>query len=140
MRNPGFGIFQSIRIEYTRREFCRIAEVREMSRKANSRFAAVIIAGTLAVPCAASAQVGYGAQHGNSNPLASLEQAGPDTLHHGKTDDAMIKSAKAKIGDADPRVRVDGLEELRYVRASSPDATELMFRGLSDPDVRVRIK
>jgi len=66
-----------------------------------------------------------------------MEKAGPD--RKAKSDPDLIKEAKRKITDADPRVRVEGLEKLRYV-SDSAEANELLFRGLNDSDVRVRIK
>ena len=75
----------------------------------------------------------------NNMTLQGLEQAGPGSLKHsGKTADEAIRDSKRKFADADPRVRVQGLEELRFV--DSTDANELLYRGISDPDVRVRIK
>jgi len=71
--------------------------------------------------------------------LQGLEQAGPGSLKHsGKSADEAIRDAKRKFSDADPRVRVQGLEALRFV--DSMNANEILFRGISDPDVRVRIK
>src|SRR5437899_8650494 len=109
--------------------------------KAGSLIAVVVVAGAIAIPRSASAQQ-YGGLPGPRSPsmsLQSLENAGPDSMHHGKSDDDLLKEAKRKYADADPRVRVDGLEKLRYV-AKPADANELLFRGLSDTDVRVRIK
>jgi HEAT repeat protein len=100
---------------------------------------AAFIASSLALPCSASAQYGFTGPRGSSAPFQQLEQAGPDSLHHPKSDDEMIKEAKRKVSDADPRVRVDGLEKLRYV-SKADEANELLFRGLHDSDVRVRIK
>ena len=83
-----------------------------------------------------------GRRRTGANPgsaLQSLEEAGPGSLKHGKSDDDLIKEAKRKITDADPRVRVDGLEKLRYV-GDKPEVTEMLFRGANDSDVRVRIK
>ncbi len=109
--------------------------------KARSILAAVLIAGAMMLPAAASAQLLGGPQGQNNGvmPLQELEQAGPGSLKNsGKSADEAIKEAKRKFADADPRVRVDGLEKLRYV--DSNDANEILFRGISDPDVRVRIK
>jgi HEAT repeat protein len=108
---------------------------------AGSLIAVVVVAGAIAIPRSASAQQygGLPGPHAGSMSLQSLENAGPDSLHHGQSDDDLLKEAKRKYADADPRVRVDGLEKLRYV-AKPADANELLFRGLSDTDVRVRIK
>jgi HEAT repeat protein len=80
---------------------------------------------------------GYNGPHGAFSNLEQMEKAGPD--RKAKSDPDLIKEAKRKITDADPRVRVEGLEKLRYV-SDSAEANELLFRGLNDSDVRVRIK
>jgi HEAT repeat protein len=80
---------------------------------------------------------GYNGPHGAFSSLEQMEKAGPD--RKAKSDPDLIKEAKRKITDADPRVRVEGLEKLRYV-SDSAEANELLFRGLNDSDVRVRIK
>jgi HEAT repeat protein len=108
---------------------------------ARSIIAAGLVAGAMLLPAAASAQLlgGPQGQRNGTMPLQALEQAGPGSLKNtGKSADEAIKEAKRKFADADPRVRVDGLEKLRYV--DSNDANEILFRGISDPDVRVRIK
>lgn len=101
-------------------------------------FAAALAGAALMLPRMALAQLGVPGPAGAA-PLSALEEAGPDSLHHAKSDHEIIKDAKRKISDADPRVRVDGFEKLRYV-GNSAEVNELLFRGLSDPDVRVRIK
>ncbi len=95
------------------------------------------------LPLAARAQFITGRPPGSGGaaglPLQQLEQAGPGGAKHGsKSADDTMREAKRKFADADPRVRVQALEELRFV--DSPDANELLFRGVADPDVRVRIK
>jgi HEAT repeat protein len=103
----------------------------------------VVTLGLLLIARAAHAQSGAGGTYTNAQRgagFASLEQmsnAGPS--RSAKNDADLIKEAKRKITDADPRVRVEGLEKLRFV-ADSADANELLFRGLNDSDVRVRIK
>ncbi|HZP44410.1 MAG TPA: HEAT repeat domain-containing protein [Candidatus Binataceae bacterium] len=67
-----------------------------------------------------------------------MESSGP-SARKPKDDAELLKEAKRKVADADPRVRVDGLEKLRYV-GDSAEANEILFRGLDDLDVRVRIK
>jgi HEAT repeat protein len=111
-----------------------------MSR-ARSMMTAALLAGAMIIPAAASAQMlgGPNGQRNGTMPLQALEQAGPGSLRNtGKSVDEAIREAKRKFADADPRVRVDGLEKLRYV--DSNDANEILFRGISDTDVRVRIK
>src|SRR5262249_16269888 len=71
--------------------------------------------------------------------LESLDKAGPGSLKKGQSEDDVIKEAKRKTADADPRVRVEGLEKLRFV-GDKPEVNEMLFRGANDPDVRLRIK
>jgi len=106
--------------------------------RGRSVIATALVAGLLALPRLASAQFGFTGPQGTS-ALQQLESAGPDSLHHPKSDAEMLKEAKRKISDADPRVRVEGLEKLRYI-TKAEDANELLFRGLHDSDARVRIK
>jgi HEAT repeat protein len=108
--------------------------------KASVLMMAVILAGALALPLDAFAQLGGygGGPRGPNTLLQNLETVGPSS-HAGKGDDELIKEAKKRCADADPRVRVEGLEKLRYV-GNSNDATEILDRGLNDVDVRVRIK
>ncbi|MGH7933265.1 MAG: HEAT repeat domain-containing protein [Candidatus Binataceae bacterium] len=105
-----------------------------------SVLAAVALIMVLALPGSAHAQqIGGMGPNSPAIPLQALEEAGPGSLHHNAKDSAaIVKEAKRKAADADPRVRVEGLEKLRNV--DSPDVEEMLFRGLADPDVRVRIK
>jgi HEAT repeat protein len=106
--------------------------------KARAISIAIVVAGVLALPLLAFAQAGYTGPRGPNNFLQNLETVGPGT-QAGKADDDLIKDAKKRFADADPRVRVEGLEKLRYVK-NQTDSTELLERGLNDIDVRVRIK
>jgi HEAT repeat protein len=106
----------------------------------SSRLLAAITAViVMAFTVPAFAQMGEGRPAGiGQSPLnlQNLESAG--NQKQGQKDEDVIKDAKRQIADADPRVRVEGLEKLRYVQ--STDANALLYRGLVDPDVRVRIK
>jgi HEAT repeat protein len=107
--------------------------------KARALMLAIILAGMLAWPLSALAQIGYtGPQAATNTFLQNLDTIGPGT-QGGKADDDLIKEAKKRVADADPRVRVEGLEKLRYVK-NATDSTEILVRGLNDIDVRVRIK
>jgi len=106
--------------------------------KAGALKAVVVLAGALASLGPALAQFATTGPHNPYNVLQNLEMAGPET-RRGKADDELIKEAKKRFADADPRVRVEGLEKLRYV-SNSNDANAILFRGLNDVDVRVRIK
>lgn len=107
---------------------------------ARSLFVGFAMLAILAAPLRARAQMlGVPGPGNPMMPMSALEQAGPDTVHkHGKDAADAIREAKRKYNDADPRVRVQGLESLRFV--NSPEVNSILFRGLSDPDVRVRIK
>lgn len=108
--------------------------------KARLVLATAFVASAMMLPPAARAQqFGRPGPLNNNMSLQGLEQAGPGSLKHsGKSADEAIRDAKRKFSDADPRVRVQGLEGLRFV--DSMNANEILFRGISDPDVRVRIK
>jgi HEAT repeat protein len=110
--------------------------------KARLILATVLVASATMLPQAVHAQYLGGGRPGTNNngmSVQSLEQAGPNSIKNsGKSADEAIKEAKRKYDDADPRVRVQGLEGLRFV--DSMDANEILFRGISDPDARVRIK
>jgi len=106
--------------------------------RARALIMAIILAGALALPLPAFAQAGYTGARSPNNLLQNLETIGPNT-QAGKADDELIKDAKKRFADADPRVRVEGLEKLRYV-SNATDSTEILDRGLNDMDVRVRIK
>jgi len=108
--------------------------------KARLVLATALVASAIMVPRVVRAQMmGRPGPGGGGMSLNSLEQAGPGSLKNtGKSADEAIRDAKRKFADADPRVRVQGLEGLRFV--DSNDANEILFRGIADPDVRVRIK
>jgi HEAT repeat protein len=107
--------------------------------KAGALMVGVFLLAALAFPILADAQTNYPGALANGSVLESLEQAGPDSVRHGESDDEMLKDAKKRFSDADPRVRVEGLEKLRYV-SNTNEANQILFRGLTDVDVRVRIK
>jgi hypothetical protein len=120
--------------------FCPIAEELGMLDR-RRLFSAALIAGLFAFAGVARAQPlsnqNYAGPHGAFSNFEQMEQAGPG--RKGKNDPDIIKEAKRRITDADPRVRTEGIEKLRYV-GDSAAANELLFRGLNDSDVRVRIK
>jgi HEAT repeat protein len=97
-----------------------------------------LVPAALALPLPALAQLGYTGPLGPGSVLQNLETIGPSN-QQGQADEEMIKQAKERIADADPRVRVEGLEKLRYV-ANQTDSLRLLDLGINDLDVRVRIK
>jgi HEAT repeat protein len=99
---------------------------------------AIISAGALALPLPAFAQIGYSGNRGPNAVLQNLEAVTPNN-QAGKADDQLMKEAKKRFSDADPRIRVEGLEKLRFV-SNATESTEILDRGLNDVDVRVRIK
>jgi HEAT repeat protein len=106
--------------------------------KTRALILAIILAGALALPLPAFAQIGYTGPRGPNTFLQNLETVGP-SAQAGKADEQLIKEAKKRFADADPRVRVEGLEKLRYVN-NATDSVEILSRGLNDIDARVRIK
>ena len=91
-------------------------------------FSAALIAGLFAFAGVARAQPlsnqNYAGPHGAFSNFEQMEQAGPG--RKGKNDPDIIKEAKRRITDADPRVRTEGIEKLRYV-GDSAAANELLF-------------
>jgi len=91
------------------------------------------------LPRAARAQMmGRPGTPGSGMSVQGLEQAGPGSLKNsGKSADEAIREAKRKYADADPRVRVRVSSRCASSTVWTPTRS---FRGISDPDVRVRIK
>ena len=104
-----------------------------MSR-ARSIIVAAFVAAAMVLPSMAHAQMLGGAPGPGNNQMSmhALEQAGPGSLKRGaKSADDQIRDAKRKFNDADPRVRVEGLEGLRYV--DSKDANGSSFAEFPIP-------
>ena len=68
----------------------------------------------------------------NSGNVTSPSKADKNSMEHN------LKSAEAGLNDADPRVRVEALRQLRDV--TDPQADFLLIRSIADPDTRVRVK
>jgi HEAT repeat protein len=97
------------------------------------------------IPTAAFAQYGgYGIGSALSNDGYIRQgnvRAGVDEITnraHKQTPFRIIKDVKLGMKDADPSVRVMQLAKLRNLH--HPEAEGILVEGLSDPDVRVRIK
>ena len=90
----------------------------------------------LTIPTLARAQFGPIA---NSPMLRSNDHLDDNGRRAGKeTDENVIRDATKGLDDASPKVRIDSLNKLRFVH--SPKVTDLLLKGLADPDVRVKVK
>jgi hypothetical protein len=90
-------------------------------------------------PAAARAQFGGlsapgGAGNLMGNMMSGAGQKGQET----KSPDQLEQDAKKGMGDADPRVRAESLDKLRGI--SDPKAQEILVEGLTDSDIRVKIR
>ncbi|SRR5579875_1270197 len=95
------------------------------------------LGGALLVTSLASAQMAPG-PGGASNPLGAIFNQNNNRASERTTTEHNLRSAEAGLGDADPRVRVEALRQLRDVK--DPRADFLLIRAISDPDTRVRVK
>jgi HEAT repeat protein len=100
------------------------------------RLSVVVVAGLLLLPTLARAQLGSG---GRNPMLKSNDMMDDSGRRAGKeTDENVVRDATKAMEDASPKVRIDALTKLRFVH--SPKAVDLLMKGLSDPDVRVKVK
>lgn len=126
--------------------------------KSSLALAVFLVCGWLALPAAAFAQFGGfpglghlgggpGSQGAPSSSLANMLNGSnsfttleglASHLPEGKNDSGALEEAKNRLGDPDPRLRLEGLEKLRFTRG--PKANDLLIGSLIDPDIRVRIK
>ena len=91
-------------------------------------------------PASALAQFGGygpGAQGGAGNMMSKMMQGGQKGQET-KSPDQLKTDAKKGMSDADPRVRAEALDKLRHV--NDPKAQEILIQGLTDPDIRVKIR
>ena len=107
-------------------------------------FSAGLLLALAMPPAAARAQFGsVGAGPGSGveqNMLGTMMQGSqggqrPDGI---ETPEQLLKEAKKGLDDADPRVRAEALDKLRSV--SDPKGQEMLINGLTDPDIRVKIR
>jgi HEAT repeat protein len=90
-------------------------------------------------PAAARAQFGgYSQPGGGGNMMSKMMQQGGQKGQETKSPDQLEQDAKKGMGDADPRVRAEALDKLRSV--NDPKAQEILIEGLTDPDIRVKIR
>jgi hypothetical protein len=98
-------------------------------------------------PAAARAQFGglggtggYGGAGGQGNMMSNLMRGagGGQKGQETKSPDQLMQDAKKGMADADPRVRAEALDKLRGV--NDPKAQEMLIEGLTDPDIRVKIR
>jgi hypothetical protein len=91
-------------------------------------------------PAAARAQFGGAAPGGAGNMLGSMMGGaqGGGKKDETKSPDQLEQDATKGMADADPRVRAEALDKLRGV--NDPKAQQILIDGLTDPDIRVKIR
>ncbi len=108
-----------------------------MRGRAILAFAAAGVFGLLMAPGFARAQMGSSVM--NNPMLHTNDQLDDSGRRAGKeTAENIIRDATKGIEDASPKVRVDTLVKLRFLQ--HPQVNDFLMRGLSDPDVRVKVK
>jgi hypothetical protein len=90
-------------------------------------------------PVGALAQFGgYGAPGGAGNMMGNMMRNAGQRGQQTKSPDQLMTDAKKGMSDADPRVRAESLDKLRNV--NDPKAQEILIQGLTDPDIRAKIR
>jgi len=101
----------------------------------------LLLAWTIA-PAAALAQFGGLASPGGGGNMMGQMMRGASKAGGGgeesKSADQLEQDAKKGMSDADPRVRAEALDKLRHI--GEPKAQEILIQGLTDPDIRVKIR
>jgi HEAT repeats len=119
-------------------DFAATNEDMELS-KAGLIFSGGLLLALAMPPTSAVAQFGgYGAQGGAGNMMSKMMQGGGQKGQEAKSPDQLETDAKKGMSDADPRVRAEALDKLRGI--SEPKAQEILIQGLTDPDIRVKIR
>jgi len=100
------------------------------------RLTVVVVAGLLILPTVARAQLGSAGR----NPMMKSNDQMDDSGRRGgkETDENVVRDATKGMDDASPKVRIDALNKLRFVHSAK--AVDLLMKGLTDPDVRVKVK
>jgi HEAT repeats len=120
-------------------DFAATNEDMELS-KAGLIFSGGLLLALAIPPASALAQFGGygpGAQGGAGNMMSKMMQGGQKGQET-KSPDQLETDAKKGMSDADPRVRAEALDKLRGV--NEPKAQEILIQGLTDPDIRVKIR
>jgi HEAT repeats len=120
-------------------DFAATDEDMELS-KAGLIFSGGLLLALAMPPASALAQFGGygpGAQGGAGNMMSKMMQGGQKGQET-KSPDQLETDAKKGMSDADPRVRAEALDKLRGV--NEPKAQEILIQGLTDPDIRVKIR
>jgi HEAT repeats len=120
-------------------DFAATNEDMELS-KAGLIFSGGLLLALAMPPASALAQFGGygpGAQGGAGNMMSKMMQGGQKGQET-KSPDQLETDAKKGMSDADPRVRAEALDKLRGV--NEPKAQEILIQGLTDPDIRVKIR
>jgi hypothetical protein len=126
--------------------FAATCEDMELS-KARLIFSGGLLLALAMAPAAARAQFGglggtggYGGAGGQGNMMGNLMRGagGGQKGQETKSPDQLMQDAKKGMADADPRVRAEALDKLRGV--NDPKAQEMLIEGLTDPDIRVKIR
>jgi HEAT repeat protein len=90
-------------------------------------------------PATARAQFGGAGTPGGNMVGNLMQNAGQQKGGGGeKSPDQLETDAKKGMNDADPRVRAEALDKLRNV--NDPKAQQILIDGLTDPDIRVKIR
>jgi HEAT repeat protein len=106
--------------------------------KAGLIFSGGLLLALVITPSLALAQFGGISAPGGSGNMMSKMMQGGQKGEQAKSPDQLIQDAKKGMADADPRVRAEALDKLRDV--NDPKAQEMLIEGLTDPDIRVKIR
>ncbi len=110
--------------------------------KAGLIFSGGLLLALTIAPAAALAQFGGLASPGGGGNMMGQMMRGASKSGGGgeesKSPDQLEQDAKKGMADADPRVRAEALDKLRHV--GEPKAQEILIQGLTDPDIRVKIR
>ena len=119
-------------------DFAATCEDMELSKAGLICSGGLLLALAMA-PAAALAQFGgYSQPGGGGNMMSKMMQQGGQKGQETKSPDQLKQDATKGMADADPRVRAEALDKLRNV--NDPKAQEILIQGLTDPDIRVKIR